>query len=111
MRPYLVCVWGLIAACLAGCPTMPEREPTGVTVLPPLPAVQVPVFRPCPDPATLDPRDRELLEPDPPSSMPAPTAGIAELAAGAAADALKYRELARRRADLLKACAKKGDPQ
>lgn len=97
----------LTSLLLAGCPTVPQREPVGVGVAPPLPAVQVPVFRPCPDPATLDPRDRELLEPDPPSSVQSRTAGLAELAAGVAADALKYRELARRRGDLLKACAKK----
>src|SRR6188472_312350 len=99
MTHRLGSVWGLIGVCLlAGCATT-QPQPIAIGTAPPLPAVQVPVFKPCIDAAQ--------LEPDPPSAMPPRTAGIAELAAGAAADALRYRELARRRGELLKACASK----
>lgn len=87
-----------ILLILAGCATLPQPSVVLGTAKP-LPPVQVPVAVPC----ITDAQRPEV----PPSSMPPRTAGVAELAAGAAADALKYRELARLQNEMLKACAKK----
>lgn len=89
-----------LAICflLAGCATAPA--PSVVVGKADAIRVDVPVSVPCIDPAQ--------IEPIPPSSMPSRSAGVAELAAGAAADVIKYRELARKQADMLKACAQKG---
>ena len=92
----LFAVW--IFLMLAGCATAPA--PSVVVGKAEAVRVEVPVSVPCIDPTQ--------IEPIPPSSMPSRSAGVAELAAGAAADVIKYRELARKQADMLKACAKQG---
>ena len=86
-----------ILTLLAGCATAPA--PSVVVGRAEPVRIEVPVVVPCVDPAQ--------IEPLPPSSMPPRTAGVAELAAGAAADVIKYRELARKQADMLRACAAK----
>lgn len=96
MRAFAVVLCALLTAC-ATAPTpsvvVGKAEPI---------RIEVPVVVPCIDPAQ--------IEPLPASSMPPRTAGVAELAAGAAADVIKYRELARKQAEMLKACASKGAP-
>lgn len=91
----------LFALVLAGCATAPAPSVV-MGHVDPVPAVSVPVIVRCVDPAQ--------IPVVPPSSMPARTAGIAELANGAAADAIKYRDLAARQNEMLKACATKGEP-
>jgi hypothetical protein len=95
----IICL--LAALVLPGCATAP---PQSLVVGKAEPVrVEVPVLVPCIDPAQ--------IEPLPPSAMPPRTAGVAELASGAAADAVRYRELARKQAEMLKACATKGEPK
>jgi hypothetical protein len=92
-----------LVACLllAGCATAPA--PSVVVGKAEPVRVEVPVIVPCIDP--------KQIEPVPNSSMPPRTAGVAELAAGAAADVIKYRELAHKQAAMLKACAQKQEPK
>jgi hypothetical protein len=87
----------ILAVFLASCASVPG--PTTVVGKAEPVRVEVPVLVPCVDPAQ--------VEPIPPSSMPTRTAGIAELASGAAADAVTYRLLAERQNKMLKACATK----
>jgi hypothetical protein len=90
-----------LALCLTGCATAPAPSVV-VGKAEPI-RIEVPVSGPC--------IDQSQIEPVPPSSMPPRTAGVAELAAGAAADVMKYRELAHRQAAMLKACAQKQEPK
>lgn len=90
----------ILALLLAGCATAPAPSVV-VRSAEPI-RIEVPVVRPCIDPSQ--------IEAIPPSSMPRRDAGVAELAAGAAADVIKYRELARKQAEMLKACAKQEKP-
>lgn len=88
----------ILCASLGACATAPA--PSVVVGRAEPVRIEVPVSVPCIDPAQ--------IEPIPQSSMPSRSAGVAELAAGAAADVIKYRELARKQAEMLKACAQKG---
>jgi PBP1b-binding outer membrane lipoprotein LpoB len=92
MRALAVCL------LLAGCVTAPA--PSVVVGKAEPVRIEVPVVVPCIDQAQIDPV--------PPSSMPPRTAGVAELAAGAAADVMKYRELAQKQQMMLRACAQLG---
>jgi hypothetical protein len=86
---------GLVVWALAGCQTQPQRE-----LQPSAPAVEVKV--PVPVPCV----DAESVDQLPATAMPPRTAGTDALAAGAAADLLRYRELARRQREILLACSK-----
>lgn len=92
MRAYFV----TLCVALASCAT--PIQPTTIVESPkPLPPVQVPIIVPC--------VSADQIEPVPPSAMPRST-NIAELANGAAVDAVTYRLLAQRQNEILKACAK-----
>lgn len=80
----------IAVAVLAGCATAPKPQP--------LATANIAVVAACVDEGSIDPL--------PDTAMPARTAGPDALAAGAAADLLRYRELARRQQEMLRACAK-----
>lgn len=93
--PRLRLVLGMSVVALVGCATTP---PPMIVQRAESVRVEVPVAVPC--------IRADQIVPVPPSSMPPRTAGVAELANGAAADAIKYRALALEQERLLHACAK-----
>jgi hypothetical protein len=94
-RPSLIRLLACSSIVLAGCQTTPA--PPLINSAPVVEA-KVPVVASCVDEASIDPL--------PPTAMPPRTAGTDALAAGAAADLLRYRELARRQREILLACSK-----
>ncbi len=86
----------LVALLLAGCQTVPAPQVVVGTVKPI--EIRVPVVQPCIEPSKI-----EAL---PATSMPPRTADIEALANGAAADLLRYRELARKQNEMLLGCSK-----
>jgi hypothetical protein len=87
----------LFAVLLTGCQTAPLK-PTVVTGAVDEIKVNTVVVQPCVDPSK--------IQAVPPSAMPPRTADVDALADGAYADAIRYREIARKQNEQLIACSK-----
>lgn len=84
-------LWPLLL--LAGCQTVP---PAQIVSSAPVTEAKTAVIAPC----------VEDVDPLPQTAIPPRTAGTDALAAGAAADLVRYRELARKQREILLGCAK-----